>query len=79
MLLVSIVLMLAGVIRTGWRATGLVAAGSILLVVNMFMRTSVSAAAGLLGAGYLLVLLGYVVAWRSGQRSSLRSIGSIGI
>ncbi len=65
LLLLSIVLMLIGVARAGWRAVGLVAAGGALLLVNMFVQTSAATAAGLLGAGYLLVLLGYMVAWRT--------------
>lgn len=65
LLLVSIVLMLIGVARAGWRALGLVAAGSALLLVNMFVQTSAATAAGLLGGGYLLVLLGYMVAWKA--------------
>ncbi len=64
LLLGSIVLMLIGVARAGWRALGLVAAGSAFLLVNMFVQTSAATAAGLLGGGYLLVLLGYMVAWK---------------
>ncbi len=65
LLLVSIALMLIGVARAGWRAVGLVAAGSALLLGNMFVQTSAAIAAALLGAGYLLVLLGYMVAWKA--------------
>ncbi len=64
LLLGSIVLMLIGVARTGWRAPGLVAAGSAVLVVNMYVQTPAAWAAGLLGGGYLLVLLGYMAAWK---------------
>jgi hypothetical protein len=64
-LFVSIVLMLVGVARAGWRAVGLVATGSAVLVVNMFAQTSAPVAAALLGAGYLLVLLGYMAAWKA--------------
>jgi hypothetical protein len=65
LLLVSIVLMLIGLARGGWRAVGLVAVGSAFLLVNMFVQTSTATAAGLLGAGYLLVLLGYMIAWKA--------------
>jgi hypothetical protein len=65
LLLGSIVLMLIGVARAGWQALGLVAAGSAILVVNMFVQTSAATAAGLLGGGYLLVLLGYMNAWKA--------------
>lgn len=64
LLLLSIVLMLIGVARAGWRAVGLVALGGLLLLVNMLVQTSTPTAAELLGAGYLLVLLGYLIAWR---------------
>lgn len=63
LLLVSILLMLVGVARAGWRALGLVVIGSILLVINMFVSTSALEAAWFLGGGYFLVFLGYVVAW----------------
>jgi len=62
LLLLSIVLMLIGVARAGWRAVGLVALGSALLLVNMFVQTSTPVAGG---AGYLLVLLGYMIAWKA--------------
>ncbi len=65
LLLGSIVLMLIGVARAGWRAVGLVAVGSAILLVNMFVQTFAATAAVLLGAGYLLVLLGYMVAWKT--------------
>lgn len=65
LLLVSIVLMLIGVSRAGWWAVGLVAVGSVLLLMNMFVQTSAATAVGLLSAGYLLVLLGYLVGWRT--------------
>lgn len=65
LLLLSIVLMLIGVARAGWRALGLVAAGSAFLLVNMFVQTSAATAAGLLRGGYLLVLLGHMVAWKA--------------
>jgi len=65
LLLLSIVLMLIGVARAGWRAVGLVALGSALLLVTMFVQTSTPVAAALLGAGYLLVLLGYMIAWKA--------------
>jgi len=65
LLLVSIVLMLIGVARAGWRALGLVAVGSAFLLINMFVLTSAATAAGLLGGGYLLVLLGYMVGWKA--------------
>jgi hypothetical protein len=64
LLLVSIVLMLIGVARGGRRPVGLVAIGSAVLVVNMFVQTSATVAATLLGVGYLLVLLGYMIAWK---------------
>ncbi len=75
LLVVSIALMLIGVIRAGWRATGLVAAGSLVLLANMYVQTTTAAAAGLLIAGYLLVLLGYVVARKAGPRLLLGSHG----
>ncbi len=65
LLLGSIVLMLIGVARAGWWAVGLVAVSSAFLLVNMFVQTSAATAAVLLGAGYLLVLLGYMVAWKT--------------
>ncbi len=76
LLLVSIVLMLIGVARAGWRPVGLVAIGSAVLVVNMFVQTSATVAAALLGAGYLLVLLGYMVAWKAtrARRAVLSSV-----
>jgi hypothetical protein len=64
-LLLSIVLMLIGVARGGWRAVAAVALGSILLVLNMFVQASTPVAAALMGAGYLLVLLGYLAAWKA--------------
>lgn len=64
LLLLSIVLMLIGVARAGWRAVGPVAVGSALLLVNMFVQTAAAVAAALMGAGYLLVLLGYLAAWK---------------
>ena len=67
LLLVSIALMLIGVARAGWRAVGLVAVGSAFLLVNMFVQTSAAVAAALLGAGYLLVLLGYMIAWKAAR------------
>ncbi len=67
LLLVSIILMLIGVARAGWLPVGLVAFGSAVLVVNMFAQTSATVAAALLGAGYLLVLLGYIVAWKTAR------------
>lgn len=65
LLLLSIVLMLIGVARAGWRTVGLVALGSAILLTNMFMRTSAAVAASLLAAGYIIVILGYIVAWRA--------------
>ena len=65
LLLVSIVLMLIGVARAGRRALAAVAFGSILLVTNMLMQASTLVAAALLGAGYLLVFLGYLTAWKT--------------
>lgn len=65
LLLVSIVLMLIGVARAGWRAVGLVAIGSAVLLMNMFVQTSAAVVAAVLGAGYLLVLLGYLAAWKA--------------
>jgi hypothetical protein len=64
LLLVSILLMFTGVARAGWRALGLVVIGSVLLMVNMFASTSALAAAWFLGGGYLLIFLGYMVAWK---------------
>lgn len=65
LLLLSIVLMLIGVARTGWRAVAAVVLGSILLVTNMFVQASTPMAAALMGAGYLLILLGYLAAWQA--------------
>ena len=65
LLLVSIVLMLIGVARAGWRAVAAVALGSILLATNMLMQASMLVAAALMGAGYLLVFLGYLAAWKA--------------
>jgi hypothetical protein len=65
LLLVSIVLMLFGVARAGWRSLGLVAIGSASVLINMFMPTSTWTAAGLLGGGYLAIFLGYLIAWRA--------------
>jgi len=70
LLLGSILLMLVGVARAGWRAVGFVAAGSALLLATM-IPTSTIVAAWLLGAGYLLVLFGYVVAWKGNKKASL--------
>lgn len=64
LLLVSVVLMLAGVARAGWRALAWVAAGSALLLATMLL-TSPQVAAWLLGAGFLLVIIGYVAAWNA--------------
>ncbi len=64
LLLVSIVLMLAGVARAGGRAVAWVAAGSALLLAAM-LPTSPQVAAWLLGAGFLLVIIGYVAAWHA--------------
>ena len=64
LLLVSIVLMLAGVARAGWRALAWVAAGSALLLAAM-LPTSPQVAAGVLGAGFVLVSIGYVAAWHA--------------
>lgn len=61
LLLVSIILMLAGVARAGWRAVAWVAAGSALLLTAM-LPTSPQVAAWLLGTGFLLVIVGYVAA-----------------
>ncbi len=66
LLLGSILLMLVGVARAGWRSVGLVAAGSVLLLATM-APTSTIVAAWLLGGGYLLVLFGYVVAWKGNR------------
>ncbi len=76
LLLVSIVLMLIGVARAGWRAFGLVALGSAILLVNMFAQTSAATAAGLLGGGYLLVLLGYMVAWKATKAAPFSRVPS---
>jgi hypothetical protein len=65
LLLLSIVLMLIGVARAGWWSVVQVALGIALLLINMFVQTSTPVAAGLLGAGYLLVLLGYMSAWKA--------------
>jgi hypothetical protein len=64
LLLVSIVLMLIGVARAGWRAVAAVALGSMLLVTNMFVPASTPVAAATMGAGYLLIILGYLAAWK---------------
>jgi hypothetical protein len=64
LLLVSIILMLAGVARAGWRAAAWVAAGSVLLLATM-LPTPSQIAAWLLGAGFLLVIIGYVAAWHA--------------
>ena len=64
LLLVSIVLMFAGVARAGWRALACVAAGSALLLATM-LPTSSQVAAWLLGAGFALVIIGYVAAWHA--------------
>ncbi len=69
LLLGSILLMLVGVARAGWRAVGFVAAGSALLLATM-IPTSTMVVAWLLGGGYLLVLLGYVVAWKGNRKAS---------
>jgi len=69
LLLGSILLMLVGVGRAGWRAVGLVAAGSALLLATM-IPTSTMVVAWLLGGGYLLVLLGYIVAWKGNRKTS---------
>jgi len=76
LLLVSIVLMLIGVARAGWRAVAAVTLGSILLVTNMFVQASTLVAAALMGAGYLLVLLGYLAAWKAtrGRRTVLSRV-----
>jgi len=63
LLLGSIVLMLIGVARAGRRAVAFVAAGSALLL-GMMLPTPPGMTAWLLGAGYLLVFLGYAAAWR---------------
>lgn len=64
LLFVSILLMLLGVVHAGRRPLELVAAGSALLVVNMFISTSPLVAALLLVGGYFIVFLGYVAAWK---------------
>src|SRR5260370_26993753 len=64
LLLVSIVLMFAGVARAGWRALAWVAAGSALLLAAM-LTTSSQVAAWRLGAGFVLVVIGYVAAWHA--------------
>ncbi len=69
LLLGSILLMLVGVARAGWRAVGFVAAGSALLLATMIPITTM-VVAWLLGGGYLLVLLGYVVAWKGNKKAS---------
>jgi hypothetical protein len=56
--------MLIGVARAGWRARAAVALGSILLVMNMFVPPSTPVAAATMGAGYLLIILGYLAAWK---------------
>ena len=60
----SIVLMFAGVARAGWRALAWVAAGSTLLLAGM-LPTSSQVAGWLLGAGFVLVVIGYVAAWHA--------------
>ncbi len=61
--------MLTGVAGAGWRAVGLVAAGSALLLATMIPITTM-VVAWLLGGGYLLILLGYVVAWKGNRKAS---------
>ena len=67
LLLVSIVLMLFGVARAGWRAFGLVALGSALLLGSMG-PASLHVQASLLGGGFAFVIAGYIVAWRRAKR-----------
>lgn len=69
LLLGSILVMLVGVARAGWRAVGCVAARSALLLATM-IPTSTMVVAWLLGGGYLLVLLGYVMAWKANRKAS---------
>lgn len=64
LLLVSVVLMLAGVARAGRRALAWVAAGSALLLTAM-VPTSLQVAAWLLAVGFVLVIIGYVTAWNA--------------
>ncbi len=66
LLLASVALMLAGVVRAGWRALSLVAAGSVLLLATMRPVSPVTLAS-LLGGGFVLVFTGYAAAWRGGQ------------
>jgi len=63
LLLGSILLMLVGVARAGWRAVAWVAAGSALLLATMLPASS-QVAAWLLGSGFVLVIAGYVAAWQ---------------
>lgn len=76
LLLLSIALMVFGVARAGWRAVGPVALGSALLLANMFVHTTAPVAAALMGAGYLLVFLGYLAAWNAtkGRRAVLSRV-----
>ncbi len=69
LLLGSILLMLVGVARAGRRAVAFVAAGSALLLATMIPPFTMGAA-WMLGGGYLLVVLGYVVAWKGNRRVS---------
>jgi len=73
LLLVSILLMLVGVARAGWRSLCLVVIGSTFLLINMFVPTSTWVAVWLLGGGYLLIFLGYLIAWRG---ASTRRVAS---
>ncbi len=66
LLIVSIVLMLLGVLRAGWRPLGLVGMGSALLLATIFPVAPLGAAA-LLGAGYALVFAGFWTAWRQAK------------
>lgn len=66
LLLVSIILMLAGVARAGRHAVAWMAAGSALLLAAMLPASS-QVAAWLLGAGFLLVIVGYAVAWHAAR------------
>lgn len=67
LLLASILLMLLGVARAGWRALGLVTLGSALLLDSM-VPASFPVLALLLGGGFALIIAGYVVTWRTAKR-----------
>ena len=64
LLLVSVILMLAGVAQAGRRPLAWVAAGSAFLLIAM-VPTSPQVAVWLLAGGFVLVVIGYVAAWNA--------------